>query len=459
MIIPPEKFVTRSLLSFPMGNNICRVLSAAIHSADAGQCIRNMVSLKGSKLKICNLTFNLTEYQRIFVIGAGKAVVPMAEAMVNILGNHKTSGLVVTKDGYSYTNAVLSKSHIEVIQGGHPVPDQRNLAASSRLVALGKDLSLHDLVICLISGGGSALMLKPSVGLSLNDIQETTSLLLSSGASIDELNTVRKHLDDLKAGGLAKMLFPASVISLILSDVIGDSLDMVASGPTVADPTTYSDAQAVLNKYQILDRVPARIRDHLTGGIEKVIPETVKPGDPVLNQVHNILVGNNTQTALAAVQAAIRLGFNARLLPNPIQGEASEVGSTIVECVKPLLSSHASIEHPACFIAGGETTVTVKGTGKGGRNQELTLGAVKGLFGDNQMILVSLATDGGDGPTDAAGAVATNQTWSHGLVKGLDSTDYLQRNDSYSYFDQLDDLIKIGPTFTNVNDLLFIFGG
>ncbi len=458
MIIPPEKFATRSLLSSRWGTSICQVLATAIDSADAGVSIRNKVSLDASKLTIDNLSFDLNTYQRIFIIGAGKAVVPMAEAVVEVLGNHITSGLVITKDGYSGTQSSLQHNHIELIQAGHPIPDLRNQAASSRLVTLVQNISSHDLVICLISGGGSSLITYPSSGLSLKDIQDTTSLLLSCGASITESNTIRKHLDELKGGGLAKKLFPATVISLILSDVIGDSLDMIASGPTVADPTIYGDARAILEKYQLWDRVPAPVRIHFTDGIEGAIPETVKPGDPVLDNVHNTLVGNNYQVALAAVHAANDLGFSAELLPIPLQGEASLIGKTIAERLKNQLASYTNARKPACFVAGGETTVTIKGNGKGGRNQELALGAVKSLSTAAPMVLVTLATDGGDGPTDAAGAVATNQTYSSGLAKRLEPQDYLIRNDSYNYFDQLDDLIKIGPTLTNVNDLLFIFG-
>ncbi len=458
MIIKPEKFATRSLRSSPWGHDICRVLAAAIQSADAGNCVKNKVSLEAEKLNIPDLSFDLSVYRRIFVIGAGKAVVPMAEAVVEILGNRIYSGLVITKDGYLGAHNTLQQNHIKVIQAGHPLPDQRNLAASSQLINQGQNLSRDDLVICLISGGGSSLMMRPSSGLSLKDIRETTSLSLSCGASITEINTVRKHLDELKGGGLAKLLFPATLISLILSDVIGDNLDMVASGPMVADPTTYADAQLVLKKYQIWDHVPSSVRTHLTAGIDRVIPETVKPGDPVLNNVHNVLVGNNTDALLAAVQAAKDIGLRAELLPIPLQGEASLVGQAIIEHVKSLLASYKNTEQPACFVAGGETTVIIRGNGKGGRNQELALGAVKSLSSTDQMMLVSLTTDGGDGPTDAAGAVATSQTYSLGLEKGLDPDEYMMKNDSYNYFDQLGDLIKIGPTMTNVNDLLFIFG-
>ena len=457
MIIPPDKFTTCSLSASPLGNDICQILSAAIHCADPGVSIKNKLSIENDKLIIDDQTFELVEFQRVIVLGAGKAVVPMAETVVELLGNRISSGLVITKDGYAGSNSVLPDHLIKVVQAGHPTPDQRNLDGSSLLVTKGKDLSKHDLVICLLSGGGSSLLVKPSSGLSLADIQEATSLLLSCGASISEINMVRKHTEDLKGGGLAKILFPATVITLILSDVIGDSLDVIASGPTVADPTTYIDAWSVLNKYQVLDQVSARFRAHLDAGIEAMIADSVKHGDPVLSGVHNFLIGNNTQTALATVQAAINLGFNTQFITEPIQGEASIVGQTIADRMKLFPVTRGSGVSPACFIAGGETTVTVRGKGKGGRNQELALGAVKPLSGSNQIILVSLATDGGDGPTDAAGAVVTNQTYSMGLAKGINPTDYLQRNDSYNYFDRLGDLIKIGPTLTNVNDLLFIF--
>lgn len=433
------------------------MLAASINNADAGGFIKNKVSLEADELIIDHLRFDLSSFRRIFVIGAGKAVVPMAEAVVELLSDRINSGLVITKDGHTGADQTLQHNQIVVVLASHPIPDQRSLTASVRLVTSAQDLSPHDLVICLISGGGSSLMLRPSPGLSLKDIRETSSLLISCGASIYEMNTVRKHLDELKGGGLAKILFPASVISLILSDVIGDNLDMVASGPTVADPSTYCDARILLEKYQIWDYVPESIRVHLQEGIEGIIPETVKPGDPFLNKVQNFLVGNNTQSTLAALQAAKDLGMSAELLQTPIHGEASFIGQAITEQVKILLASY-NVERPACFIAGGEATVTVRGNGKGGRNQEFALGAVKSLSTAGQLILVSLATDGGDGPTDAAGAVATNATYSLGLAKGLDPAEYLLRNDSYNYFDPLGDLIKIGPTLTNVNDVVFIFG-
>jgi hydroxypyruvate reductase len=300
--------------------------------------------------------------------------------------------------------------------------------------------------------------MKPTQGISLKNIQDTTSLLLKCGASIYEINTVRKHLDEIKGGNLARLLFPATVITFLLSDVVGDDLDMVASGPTIADSTTFKDAWAIMNKYQMLDQIPSQVRSHISNGMEGNLPETLKPGDPLLDNVQNFMVGNNTQTALAAVQAANALGFTTKLLTTSLHGEASQVGRSLAESAKSLLTSFAQKPRPACLVAGGETTVTIQGTGLGGRNQELALGAVKTLSEEDQMILVSLATDGEDGSTDAAGAVATSQTYSRGLSIGLDPIAYLQRNDSYHYFVPLGDLIKTGPTLTNVNDLVFIFG-
>jgi hydroxypyruvate reductase len=299
--------------------------------------------------------------------------------------------------------------------------------------------------------------MKPASGLSVKNIQDTTTILLRCGATINEINTIRKHLDELKGGGLAKFLFPATVISLLLSDVVGDHPDVIASGPTVADPTTYMDAWALLNKYQISDKIPPQVLSHFSDGMAGKIPETLIPGDLILDKVQNFLVGSNTQTALAAIQAAKAVGYTATLLSTKIEGEASQVGQTIAENAKSSLASPEYVDRPACLIAGGETTVTIKGNGKGGRNQELALGAVKSLSGIDRIILISLATDGGDGPTDAAGAVATNRTYILGLAKGLNPTDYLERNDSYHYFEPLGDLIKTGPTLTNVNDLVFIF--
>ena len=457
MTIQPGQFTTNSLRNSPWGQNICQILSVAINSADARSRIKDKVFLADNRLIIANTTYDLTKYHRVFIIGAGKAVVPMATAIYEILGNRITSGLVITKDGYINSTKSINEHCIKILEANHPIPDHRNLDASLQIFTLSHSLDADDLVICLLSGGGSSLMMMPSPGISLKDIQETISLLLTCGATIDEINAIRKHIDLLKGGGLAKNLFPATVVSLLLSDVVGDRFDVIASGPTVADPSTYNDAWAVFDKYRIFDRIPPQVLIHLKDGMAGRILETVKPGDPILVKVQNILVGSNTQAALAAVNAAKVNGFTTRLLTTNLQGEASQLGQTIAEDVKKMLAQPEYIQRPTCLIAGGETTVTIKGTGKGGRNQELALGAVECLSGTDHIILISLATDGGDGPTDAAGAVVTNQTYSLGLAKGLNPKDYLERNDSYNFFEPLGDLIKTGPTLTNVNDLVFVF--
>src|SRR4030043_1355353 len=331
MIFQPEQFETSSLVSFPHGKEICQILASALNSADAGVGIRNKVSLDVSNLMIGDTIHDLTKYKRVYIIAAGKAAVPMSAAMSDILGNHLTNGVVITKDGYVDTDKSVFENCLTIIEASHPIPDRRNLEASTQVISLSKNLDRDDLVICLLSGGGSSLLMKPSPGLSLNDIQDTTSLLLMCGASIYEINTIRKHLDIFKGGGLGKLLFPATVISLLLSDVVRDSLDMIASGPTVSDSTTYQDAWDVLDKHYILSQVPPQVLTHLADGKAGRIPETIKPGDPALAKIQNVMVGSNEQAASAAVQAANNLGFSASLLSTTLQGEASQVGQAIAE--------------------------------------------------------------------------------------------------------------------------------
>ena len=453
----PENFTTHSLSRSLHGRVICQVIAAAMNSADAENAVRRNLSLDDNNLKIAREIYNLDSYKRIFLLGVGKAALPMAQAVYTLLSHRITAGILLTKDGYVPSEHIPFSPDIQILQAGHPVPDHRNIAAAKELTRLLQSLHKEDLVICLISGGGSSLLIKPANGISLKDLQDTTKLLLNSGASIDEINTLRKHIDDFKGGQLANLCSPAPVICLILSDVVKDRLDMVASGPTIADPTTYQDAWTILKRYHLIDQLPLPVRFHLEKGILGEIPETIKPGDPIFNNVQNYLVGNNTQCIHAAIQEADAIGFHTELLTTSLHGEASQVGKSLADNAKSLLLS-SSFSKPFCLVAGGETTVTIHGDGKGGRNQELVLGAVKSIAGDHQIVLISLGTDGGDGITDAAGAIATNETYSLGLSLGLDSSEYLQRNDSYHYFEKLGDLIKTGPTLTNVNDLIFIFG-
>jgi len=457
MIIKPEQISTYSLIRSSWGGDICKVLAAAINGADAGAAIKKHVSRDTEYLFIDRNTFDLCIFKRIFIIGAGKASIPMASAIYELLNVNITSGIVITKDGHLDPEKYKIGTQVEVIEASHPIPDQRNLVAAEKLSSLISKLNRNDLVIFLLSGGGSSLLMKPSTGLSLQDIQETTSLLLGCGASISEINTIRKHFDVFKGGGLAKLLTPATVISLILSDVVGDNIEVIGSGPTVADPSTFNDAWVILENYKMLDQVPPNVRSRFLTGIQGEIQETIKPGNPILSRFTNVIVGNNTDAVNSAFNAAKNLGFDSRLLTTILHGEASQMGSDLFEEVKALLSTPTLVKRQVCMIAGGETTVTLKGTGKGGRNQELALGVVKNLSGSEPWILASLATDGGDGPTDAAGAVITNETFSRALSMGLDPQDYLRRNDSYHFFASLNDLILTGPTLTNVNDLVLFF--
>lgn len=457
MLPRPEQFATSSLRQSPYGDDICRVLATAIHSADAGAAIRNNVALDGDQLIIVDQTYDLGQYKRVLVIGVGKAAIPMATSIHEILGKQIFDGIVITKKGYPELCRGIDITPLSLMEASHPVPDPTNLIASSQLFSLVSDLKTDDLVICLLSGGGSALLTKPPPGITLKDLQVTTQLLLSCGAEIGEINTIRKHLDQFKGGGLAKLIYPATIVTLIISDVVGDYLNTIASGPTAPDPSTFQNAWEIFKKYKLMDRIPTNVGAHIEAGIAGNLPETPKPGEYIFDHVQNIIIGSNPQTAIAVQRAAKGFGFTTLLLTTTLQGEASKVGQSLSESAKFLLASSPDISRPACLIAGGETTVSIRGTGKGGRNQELALGAVTNLSGDESIILVSLATDGVDGPTDAAGAVVSNQSYKIGLSKGLNPNEYLANNDSYHYFEDLGDLIKTGPTLTNVNDLVFIF--
>ncbi len=457
MNLQPGQLATYSLRQTPRGEDICRILAAAIHSADPGEAIRKTVALDGDLLQIAGHPFHLDELKRIYVIGAGKAAVPMADALAGILGKRISGGLVITKLGHLGQMAALRHNRVSIIEAAHPLPDQTNLEASALLAPLLHHLTSHDLVLCLISGGGSALLMQPSAGISIEDIRLLTQQLLASGAEIGEINSLRKHLDELKGGRLAKRIHPARLVTLILSDVVGDRLDQIASGPTVADPTTYQLAWSILEKYKLIELAPQHILALIQRGISGEMPESVKPGDPALEGVVNVIVGSNTQVVQAAQQAAAQAGFTTHILDRGLHGEAAQAGRDLAERVKATLASGEAGSLPACFIAGGETTVTIHGNGKGGRNQELALGAVEALAGEQPIVLASLATDGQDGPTEAAGAVATHLTYARGLSMGLNPTEYLANNDSYPYFERLGDLLETGPTLTNVNDLVLIF--
>ncbi len=454
MAIRSSDLLTFSLRTAPQGESITRIVSAALQAVNPEDAVRRFMQRHGNKLEVGNQKYDLDRFERVYLVGAGKASAPMAEAAVEIIGANLTEGLIITKEGYRKAKAL---TRCLIFEAGHPIPDLRGVMATRRILSLLEQVRESDLVICLLSGGGSALLNCPSEGISLQDMQALTGELLACGANIDEINTLRKHLDNIKGGGLCKKAAPATVVSLILSDVVGDPLDRIASGPTAPDPSTYTDAYSILNRYDLVKRTPQTIVDHIRLGIQKQIPETPKPGDPIFSKVLNQIVGNNYLAAKAAAQQAAQEGMNALILSTCLQGEASQAGLLLASIAQQVVKTGEPVPRPACIVAGGETTVILHGDGTGGRNQEMALAAVLPFAGLPDAFLVTLATDGGDGPTDAAGAVVTGGTFERASLAGLDPRDFLRQNDSYHFFHQLDDLLKPGPTLTNVNDLAFIF--
>lgn len=449
----PSRFKTKSLQAFPRGEAVARILSAAVESVEPGAAIRRHLKRDGDRLTLADQTYDLTSFRRVRVVGAGKAGAPMAAAIEIILADRLEDGLVIVKEGYREPGC----RKIQLLEAGHPLPDDRGVLAARQLNQMLQDSQSDDLVICLLSGGGSALLVSPATGVALGAVQELTGALLRSGANIQEINTLRKHLETLKGGNLARRIAPARLITLVLSDVIGDPLDMIASGPTVPDPTSFQQAWDILEHYDLVDQAPQAILTHLQKGLEGQIAETPKSDNLLFERSQILVIGSNRLAAQAALEQARLEGFNTLLLTTSMQGEARQVGRVLASIGREMAESGCPVPRPGCVIAGGETTVTVTGDGLGGRNQELALGAVADLAGIQKVLLISLATDGGDGPTDAAGAVVTGDTLERARTLGLNTTVYLKNNDAYHLFDPLEDLLKTGPTMTNVNDLTFIF--
>jgi len=453
MIINEEELLGNAVLNEDREARraILTILKAALYSVDPRVAITNHVRRTNSLLRIGNMTFDLDGFERIFVVGGGKAGGAMAKALEEIVGDKLTEGFVNVLRG---TKSSFKTRKILLNEAGHPIPDEDGVEGARRIIQLAQKAGERDLVICLISGGGSALMPLPAAGITLQDKQELTDALLKCGATIDEINAVRKHVSGLKGGQLAKAAYPATLISLILSDVVGDPLDTIASGPAAPDTTTFNDAISILKKYDLWKNVvPKTVKKRLEDGLREEIPETPKPGDEVFEKTHNVIVGNNRTAALAACQEAKELGFNSLLLSSMVEGEARHVGTAYAGIMKEILDSNNPVPKPAVVIAGGEPTVTVTGCGKGGRNQELVLSASLKIEGLRGVAIASIGTDGVDGPTDAAGAMADGQTIMRARDKRLDPKEFLMNNDSYHFFSRLSDLIFTGPTGTNVNDL------
>lgn len=431
---------------------VTRVMQAALAAVEPGEAVRRALRRDGETLTVGDRTYDLDAYDRIIVVGAGKASAPMAAAAEEVLGERVTDGLVVVKHGHTHeTRTVLLR------EASHPIPDETCVNGTAELVNLLETTGPRDLVVVALSGGGSALMLLPAEGISLLDMQQTTDLLLRAGATINELNTIRKHLERAKGGGLARLAAPSDVLALVLSDVVGNPLDVIASGPTVPDTSTFEDSCAILERFGVFDKLPSSVRARLQDGRDGKISDTPKPGDPLFDRVQTVVVGSNELAAEAAVLQSETEGLSALLLTTYVEGEAREVAKVVAALAREETARNRPLPRPACLILGGETTVTVRGKGVGGRNQELALAASQKIVGLDNVIIAALATDGNDGPNDATGAIADGSTVARARAAGLNPDTYLANNDAYNFFNGLGDLLITGPTNTNVNDLLFVF--
>lgn len=417
---------------------------AALNTVKPDKLIKSNIVLQSPFLKVDNLSFDLRTFKNIYVVGGGKASGEMAAALEHILGKWIKKGIVNVPRGSAPRTEIITLN-----QASHPIPNQLGVEGTKKMLKIAEQATQDDLLICLISGGGSSLMPLPREELTLKDKQELTQKLLKSGASISEINTVRKHLSAFKGGFLAKKAYPATILNLIISDVVGDKLGDIASGPTVPDNSTFVDAQNVLIKYKIWDSTPLSVQTILKQGQQGKIAETPKPDEEFFKKVHNVILANNQSVCLAVKKYFEAQGIETHLLTAALEGEARQVGAMLAEKMRCVSSSIK----PTCFIAGGETTVTVLGKGVGGRNQELALAVAIQLKNFQGFVFASLSTDGVDGPTDAAGAIVDGNTLNRAEMLGLNSVHFLMENNSHRFFSILDDLVITGRTGTNVNDI------
>jgi hydroxypyruvate reductase len=438
-------------------SDVARIWAAALRAVDPAAAVYRQVKRSGSKLLVGRQRIDLDKARNIWVLGAGKAAAPMAQALEKILGERLTGGVLVTRYGHG-----LRLRTLELLEAGHPLPDANSVAAGAHMVRLAESrITPKDLVFCLLSGGGSALLASPAPGITLEDKLACTRLLLNSGATIQEMNAIRKHLSNLKGGGLARFLAGVPVLSLILSDVAGDDLDAIASGPLVPDTTTFRDCNAILRKFHIEGMVPPAVRRRLEDGASGRIPENPKPGDRIFRKKTHVIVGSNAQACGAAAHAARRLGYHTLVLTSQLVGDTGEAARFHLSVLEEIAARGRPVRRPACLISGGETTVRVTGKGRGGRNQEFALQCVRGCAHlPVPCVIASLATDGTDGPTDAAGALVDNTTLARALKFDPDFlADCLSDNNSFEFFKRLGDQIVTGPTRTNVMDLRVLLIG
>lgn len=427
------------------------IFEAGLVASDPELLIGRRLQVDGQILYAGERLYNLANHGDIYVVGAGKATARMALAVEALLGERIAGGIIIVKRGH---RVPLRK--IEVVEAGHPIPDQEGVDATESIIGLLRRTQKTDLILCLVSGGASALLSCPVVGLSLQDKQQTTQALLNCGARIQEVNAIRKHISRVKGGRLAELAYPSTVLSLILSDVIDDSMDNIGSGPTAPDSSTFADCLSIIDRYRVGGMIPVTVRSILKKGAAGEIVDTPKAGDPIFQKVQNLLIGNNQLALVAAKEKAEALGYNTLVLSGSIEGEARKVAIDHVVMARDVLSSSGPIRPPACIISGGETTVAIRGDGLGGRNQEFAMAAAIEIDGLEGVVVLSGGTDGTDGPTDAAGGIVDGTTVQRARDKGLDARSYLERNDSYPFLKTVGDLLITGPTLTNVMDLRMV---
>jgi len=440
-----------------MNNNknteLIDIFNAALAAVDPYHAVLKATRLEQNCLHIAGAIYDLEAFKRIVVVGAGKATSRMAMAIEKLLGARISAGLIVVKDGH--------KAQLEIIrqiEASHPVPNQAGVDGTQTILQMAQLADEKTLFICLISGGASALLVAPADGVTLADKQEVTGLLLNSGATIEELNAVRKHLSAVKGGRLAQMALPAQIVTLILSDVIGDRLDVIASGPTAQDGSTFADAWAVLEKYRLQKAIPMRVAHHLQQGMAGNVSETVKQGDACLHKTHNVIVGGISLALDAAREKSRQLGIDAEIINAELQGEARDAARFLAQTALTILSK-MQLHERRVLLSGGETTVTVRGAGMGGRNQELALAFAIEIEGLQGISLLSAGTDGSDGPNDAAGAMVNGDTAALARNLDIEPARYLADNDSYHFFQKFDAVsgeqthLITGPTGTNVMDI------
>ena len=430
------------------------ILNAALQAVAPDQAVLRHVSLKDKILTVSGTAYDLEQYDNIYVVGAGKGAAPMAATLENMLGDRITGGVVCVK----YDHTVPTRKVI-LREAAHPVPDAAGEKAAREILALVQKTTERDLILCVITGGASALTPALANEISLEDGKSVTSQLLDSGATIHEINAVRKHLSIFGSGNLARAAAPSKLVALIISDVVGDNLDVIASGPTSPDTSTFAQCLNILQHYNIMDSVPQNVLQRLQAGAAGAIPETPKPGDAVFSNVQNVLVATNAQALEAASAAALHHGYTPRILTSTMTGEAREKAHELVEAAQNLYAGNIEgqeISGPVCLLAGGETTVSICGDGLGGRNQEMALAAAIHLADCEHITMLCAGTDGTDGPTDAAGGFASAATLCKAQECGLDAEGYLQNNNSYPFLEQTGCLLKTGPTLTNVMDLALL---